>query len=72
MFLRQFYALLNLIFTDNQLQVFDIDDGTKGKKSTKFDQSHLIQFIILMHRCAVKTLREKVFLVEIYFHQVYV
>lgn len=57
-----FYNVKNICFTENQVQI--VNDKSKDKKCTKQNNyQHLIQFIILLHRCTVKVLREEVFMI---------
>jgi len=59
-FLFQHLTLVYLISEDQFIDV-NINDECKNKQFT----NHLIQLVILSHRCTVKTLREKVFIIEI-------
>jgi len=56
-FLYQHFTQIYLI-SEDQLIAVNINDECKDTKFT----NHLIQLIILSHRCTVKTLREKVFI----------
>lgn len=53
--------LHHFYFIDNQSLV----DNNDNQKYLKHKSRHLIQFIVLIHRCAIKTLREKVIIIQI-------
>jgi hypothetical protein len=60
-FLFQNITLVYLISEDKLTAV--INDECQDGQFIKYIYNHLIQLIILSHRCAVKTLREKVFII---------
>ncbi|XP_025203167.1 ATP-binding cassette sub-family G member 4-like isoform X2 [Melanaphis sacchari] len=43
----------------NQLKVVNINDECQDRQFIEYIYNHLIQLVILLHRCTVKTLREK-------------
>jgi len=53
------YAFI-CMYLGNEFPVFNTNNKNENEKSTKQNYWHLIQLIILMHRCFVKTLRERV------------
>jgi len=63
-FLFKNMKLVYLISENVQITV-NINDKYQDKQLKKHISDHLIQLIILSHRCTVKTLREKVFIIEI-------
>lgn len=50
-------------FLGSQSLVINKNDKREDQKCLKHNSRHFIQLIVLIHRCAIKTLREKVIII---------
>ncbi|XP_025421667.1 ATP-binding cassette sub-family G member 4-like [Sipha flava] len=59
---------MEVLVKENQSKIENTSDEFKDKTFTRHNYQKLIQFIILLHRCTVKTLREKFVVTRLLVH----